>query len=70
MCACVWRAQVACEQSADDAAGGLLQRLQQHDVAVSALSLLPRSRLFHVWCRIACLRECLGVHGALSHVLA
>ena len=44
MLARVWRAQVPVRQSADDAAGGLLQRLQQHDGAVSALSLLPRFR--------------------------
>ena len=44
VCVCVWRAQVPALQRPDDAAGGLLQRLQQHDVPVSALSLLPRSR--------------------------
>ena len=54
MCACVWRAQEPGIQSADGAAGRLLQRLQQHNIPVSALSLLPRSRFF------PCLCVCLG----------
>ena len=45
VCVCVWRAQVPGIQSADGAAGRLLQRVQQHEVPVSALSLLPRSRV-------------------------
>ena len=38
VCACVRRAQDPGKQSADGAAGGLLQRLHKHGTAVSALS--------------------------------